>query len=266
LDPNPRQLGKDRSSANIVALEDAAYASRFNAALASLRPLNRRLRMDVQQRRTLYVGSGSPYAWRVWLALEHKALPYDLRVLSFSGGDLKAPEFAAMNPRCKVPVLDDGGFVIYESAAVVDYIADAYANVGAPLFPTDVKARAVARRKIREADEYVAQSMERLVERVLFTPREEWDHDKIAKSRERFLAELAYFENELTGDFLVGELGAADFTLYPLLALALRMESRTKPDLDIAAHIGPRLTAWMRRIEALPFFAKTYPPHWRTAT
>ncbi|HET8830447.1 MAG TPA: hypothetical protein VFN86_00135, partial [Casimicrobiaceae bacterium] len=84
--------------------------------------------------------------------------------------------------------------------AVVDYIADAYANVGAPLFPTDVKARAVARRKIREADEYVAQSMERLVERVLFTPREEWDHDKIAKARERFLAELAYFENELTGD------------------------------------------------------------------
>ena len=150
--------------------------------------------------------------------------------------------------------------------AVVDYIADAYANVGAPLFPTDVKARAVARRKIREADEYVAQSMERLVERVLFTPREEWDHDKIAKARERFLAELAYFENELTDDFLVGELGAADFTLYPLLALALRMESRTMPDLDIAAHIGPRLTAWMRRIEALSFFGKTYPPHWRTAT
>jgi len=150
--------------------------------------------------------------------------------------------------------------------AVVDYIADAYANVGAPLFPTDVKARAVARRKIREADEYVAQSMERLVERVLFTPREEWDHDKIAKARERFLAELAYFENELTDDFLVGELGAADFTLYPLLALALRMESRTKPDLDIAAHIGPRLTAWMRRIEALSFFGKTCPPHWRTAT
>ena len=222
--------------------------------------------MDVQQRRTLYVGSGSPYAWRVWLALEHKALPYDLRVLSFSSGDLKTPEFAAMNPRCKVPVLDDGGFVIYESAAVVDYIADAYADVGAPLFPMDVKARAIARRKIREADEYVAQAMERLVERVLFTPREQWDHAKIAKARERFLAELAFFEQELTGDFVVSELGAADFTLYPLLALPLRMESRTKTDLDVAAHIGPRLTAWMRRIEALPFFATTYPPHWRTTS
>ena len=163
-------------------------------------------------------------------------------------------------------MLDDDGFVMYESAAVVDYIADAYDDVGAPLFPSDIKARAIARRKIREADEYVAQSMERLVERVLFTPRDQWDHDKISTAREQFLAELAYFERDLTGDFLVGELGAADFTLYPLLALPLRMESRTKPDLDIAAHIGPRLTAWMRRLEALPFFATTYPPHWRAAS
>lgn len=33
---------------------------------------------------TFYYGSGSPYAWRVWLALEHKRLPYELTVLSFS--------------------------------------------------------------------------------------------------------------------------------------------------------------------------------------
>ena len=222
--------------------------------------------MDVRKRRTLYVGSGSPYAWRVWLALEHKALPYELRVLSFSAGDLRTPAFAALNPRCKVPVLDDDGFVMYESAAIVDYIGDAYRDAGAPLFPDDVKARAIVRRKIREADEYVAQAMERLVDHVLFTKPDQWDATKIAKDRERFLAELKFFESELTGDFLVGELGAADFTLYPLLALPLRMEARTKPDLGIAAAIGPRLTGWMRRIEALPFFMATYPPHWKTTT
>ena len=219
--------------------------------------------MDAPKRRTLYVGSGSPYAWRVWLALEHKALPYELRVLSFSGGDLRTPAFAALNPRRKVPVLDDDGFVMYESAAIVDYIGDSYRDVGAPLFPPDTKARAIVRRKIREADEYVAQSMERLVDLVLFTPQAEWDAGKIAKARERFIAELAFFEQDLTGEFLVDALGAADFTLYPLLALPLRMEARTKPDLDIAASIGPRLSAWMRRIEALPYFGATYPPHWR---
>jgi len=151
-------------------------------------------------------------------------------------------------------------------AAVVDYIADAYANVGAPLFPTDVKPRAS-----RAARSAKPTSMS----------RNRWSGWSNASCSHRarngittrsprresgFLAELVYFENELTGDFLVGELGAADFTLYPLLALALRMESRTMPDLDIAAHIGPRLTAWMRRIEALSFFGKTCPPHWRTAT
>ena len=44
---------------------------------------------------TLYYGSGSPYAWRVNLALEHKALPYECKVLSFGQGDLKKPDFMA---------------------------------------------------------------------------------------------------------------------------------------------------------------------------
>ena len=39
----------------------------------------------------LYYGSGSPYAWRVQLALEHKALEYEREVLSFSAGDTRRP-------------------------------------------------------------------------------------------------------------------------------------------------------------------------------
>ena len=44
---------------------------------------------------TFYYGSGSPYAWRVQLALEHKALAYDRKVLSFSAGDTRKPDFDA---------------------------------------------------------------------------------------------------------------------------------------------------------------------------
>ncbi|MGH8534801.1 MAG: glutathione S-transferase family protein, partial [Gammaproteobacteria bacterium] len=54
---------------------------------------------------TFYCGSGSPPAWRVWLGLEHKQLPYELKMLSFSAGDLKTEEFTQLNPRQKVPVL-----------------------------------------------------------------------------------------------------------------------------------------------------------------
>ncbi len=88
---------------------------------------------------TLYYGSGSPYAWRVQLALEHKALPYERKVLSFSAGDTRKPEFLALNPRHRVPVIVDGDFVLYESNAIVEYLDEAYAGRGAPLFPGDVR-------------------------------------------------------------------------------------------------------------------------------
>jgi len=43
----------------------------------------------------------------VWFALEHKHIPYELKVLSFSAGDLKKPEYAAINPRRKMPAIVD---------------------------------------------------------------------------------------------------------------------------------------------------------------
>ena len=38
-----------------------------------------------------YYASGSPYAWRVWLALTYKAIPFDWKLLSFDAGDLQKP-------------------------------------------------------------------------------------------------------------------------------------------------------------------------------
>jgi len=50
-----------------------------------------------------------------------------------------------------------------------------------------------------------------------------------------------------------------------MIALCLRMEKK-KPDLDVRSAIGPKLGAWMKRIESLPYFDKTYPPHWKAKT
>ena len=58
------------------------------------------------------------------------------------------------------------------------------------------------------------------------------------------------------------DLSAADFSLYPFIAMLARYELR-EPALDFAEALGPRLRAWKTRIEALPYFEKTYPPHWR---
>ena len=101
-----------------------------------------------------YYGAGSPYTWRVWLALEHKQIPHELKLMSFSDGDLKKPEFRAINPRGKVPSIIDDGFVLYESAAIVEYLDQQYPASGKPLFPGNTRDQATVRRMVCEADNY----------------------------------------------------------------------------------------------------------------
>ncbi len=214
---------------------------------------------------TFYCGSGSPPAWRVWLALEHKGLPYDLRMLSFSGGDLKTEDFARLNPRRKVPVLTDGEFTLYESVAIVEYLDERYPESGrGRLFPADVALRAVTRRLIQEIDHYLATAVGPMLREVFYKLEGERDAAVIATGREKLAAELRFFEGELRGDYLLGSLTAADHALYPLLALTLRADLKDGRT-DVRGLIGPRLAEWMGRIEALPYFAATYPPHWKEA-
>jgi glutathione S-transferase len=208
----------------------------------------------------LYYGAGSPFAWRVWLALEHKGVAYEWRQLSFDAGDLRTPEYTAINPRRKVPAIVDDGFALYESAAIMEYLDERFE--GQPLFPGDARRRALARRIVAEVDSYFKEPMERLVRQMFYLPPDERDAAEIAEGAEGIAGELAFWEGHLTGDFLAGPLGAADFTLYPMIGLCLRME-QLHPDLVVRGAIGPGLASWMRRVEALPYFAKTWPAHWK---
>jgi glutathione S-transferase len=214
---------------------------------------------------TLHYGSGSPYAWRVQLALEHKALVYDRRVLSFSARDQLKPEFIALNPRHKVPVLVDGDFVLYESNAIVEYLDEAYPGRGAPLFPGDARQRALIRRLVLEADNYFDKAVDIITTQGFDRKPGEREPQKIAEGRAAVAAEAALFTRALRGDFLGGPLSAADFALYPLLTFIYRTEKMKLPDLGADAMLTPELVAWKARIEALPFFAKTIPPHWQAA-
>jgi glutathione S-transferase len=210
---------------------------------------------------TLYYLSGSPYAWRVWLALEHKGIPYRLRSMSYDAGDFQKPEFAALNPRRRVPVIvEDDGFALYESAAIVEYL-DERPGGEARLFSPDPRQRAVQRRMVREADQYFATSLEHLVEAVLFTPPERRSQEKIEAAWEGMRAELALWEGLVEGEWLAGGLSAADFTLFPEVALGRRIAQRN-PGLVEGELLGPRLQAWMLRMEALPVVQTTWPPHW----
>jgi glutathione S-transferase len=160
-----------------------------------------------------------------------------------------------------VPVLVEDGFALYESAAIVEYVEDRWPE--APrLFSADPRERAVQRRLIREADQYVVEPLERLVTAVLFTRPEERSPEKIARACDALRQELAFWETAITGDHLAGPVSAADYTLYPELALVMRMASRN-PGVIPADLAGPNVAAWMRRMEALPIVQRTWPPYWR---
>lgn len=213
-----------------------------------------------------YYGSGSPYGWRVWLALEHKQLPYRLHTLSFSAGDLRTPQFLAINPRGKIPAIVDGGFALWESAAIVEYLEERYpGRDGATrLFPVGIGKRATVRRMICEIDAYFAVALERLVQQILFTAPEQRDTREIAAARQLCASELGILEERIPSDFLTADVGAADFALYPLIALGMRLDRRYS-GLEFSALVGPIVGNWMRRVESLPYFAATYPPHWKQA-
>ena len=211
-----------------------------------------------------YHGHGSPYSWRVWLALEHKKLAYNLKVLSFADKDTTKPEFVAINPRHRVPTLVDGNFVVYESNAIVEYLEDAYPRHGAHLFPGDARTRATVRRLISEVDDYFDKALDPLTTQAFSKKPEERDPKAIAAARQAVIDEFALFTRYLAGDFLAGPLSAADFAFYPLVAFVKRSEMKL-PDLDADGMLTPELRAWKGRMEELPFYEKTIPPHWKAS-
>ncbi|EPQ52912.1 glutathione S-transferase [Gloeophyllum trabeum ATCC 11539] len=84
----------------------------------------------------------SPNTKRVTMLCKEFALDYELVELSFWTEDQKKPEFVEKySPLAQVPVLDDDGFVLYESRAIAFYLA---AKARSPLLPSedDVKRRA----------------------------------------------------------------------------------------------------------------------------
>ncbi|MEE9424440.1 MAG: glutathione S-transferase family protein [Methylococcales bacterium] len=207
-----------------------------------------------------YYGSGSPFSWAVWLVLEHKQIAYELILMSLQNGDLKKLDFLSINPHGKVPVLVDDDFNIWESLAIVEYLQERYPLH--PVLPSDIKEKAVVRRIAAEIHSYLYPALRRLLEQTLFRVDGDGDPVEIESSLKGLAQQLDYFESLLQNPYCASDLSLADFTLYPLLALAKRLEEK-QPQHGVAVLIGPKLTTFMQNIEQLPYFHKTTPPHWK---
>ena len=207
-----------------------------------------------------YYGSGSPYAWKVWLVLEHKGIPYNFKLLSFDKEETKAPAFLALNPRGKVPTIVDNGFALWESGPIAEYLEERYPQK--PLMPSDAKARATVRRIGTEAQDYLAKAIGGLTEMTLFS-KEAPAKGELDKAKQAVMDELAHIEGEFASPGVAGALSLADFTLFPWVRMLQRIEYR-KPGMGIAAERLPaKLRGWVKMIESLPYYEKTTPPHWK---
>jgi glutathione S-transferase len=215
----------------------------------------------------VYWGSGSPYSWRVLLALEHKRLAYASHQLQFSKQEHKSPQFLALNFRGRVPVLKDGDYVVFESLAVLYYLDLKYPE--RPIFGRSPEEAGVIMRVICEYQSYAEEHVNRLTN-AFFSPSRKRDPDELAKSMHAVASEARSIEMRLSkSDWVVGEsVSAADIVIFPGLQMLLRALS--KPDArDLSSRFlplevnYPALARWIARVEQMPGYERTYPPHWR---
>lgn len=91
---------------------------------------------------TLHVFPLSPRAFKVLFAANQLGIDYKMSFVDFAKQDQKTPGFTALNPNQRMPVLEDDGYVLWESNAIVQYLASLKPELG--LLPTDLRARMTA--------------------------------------------------------------------------------------------------------------------------
>ncbi|HTQ14886.1 MAG TPA: glutathione S-transferase family protein [Rhizomicrobium sp.] len=87
----------------------------------------------------LHVFPPSPRAFKTLLVANHLGLDYEMRVLNFAAGEHRTAEFTALNVNQRMPVLEDGSYVLWESNAILEYLA--FKKPEAGLLPADTPAR-----------------------------------------------------------------------------------------------------------------------------
>jgi glutathione S-transferase len=189
----------------------------------------------------LYTFSLSGHAHRVQLALSLLNQPVELIEMDLRGGQHKRPEFLALNPFGQVPVIDDNGFVLADSNAILVYLARRHGN--ADWLPTDAAGEAAVQRWLSVAAGLVAFGP--AAARLVTVFGASFQADEVIGRAHGLLkvmdAELA------TKPFLIGARPSiADIANYSYIAHA--------PEGNVSLADYPNVRAWLARIEALPGF------------
>jgi glutathione S-transferase len=177
-------------------------------------------------------------------------LDFELIEAGGSFGGLDTPEFTAMNPNRLVPVIDNDGFVLWESHSIIRYLANEFDDVGA-LYPELPQPRAEVDRWI----DWLATTLQP-AERPMFlgllrTPPEQRDLAAIAAAEKNTARLFGIIDERLsTNRFMAGQnFSLADIPMGVFAHRYLAMPGIERPAL-------PHLEKWFKALNDRPGFGK----------
>lgn len=197
---------------------------------------------------TLY-GSPRSTATRLVRATLHQlATPHEFVAIDFARGEHKAPAHLARQPFGQVPALDDDGFVLYESRAIVRYLD---ARAGGPLTPPELRARGLMEQWMSVEHANFTPHAMKFVYHELFGRAQA--PEVLAEARAKLAVACDVLDAALRGRaFLAGDqLSLADLAFAPYVDYLLHTAG--------AAAVRDRaaLAAWWGRVAALPAWQAT---------
>ncbi|HYW55863.1 MAG TPA: glutathione S-transferase family protein [Polaromonas sp.] len=182
----------------------------------------------------------------------HLGLPVEFVHVNLGKSEHKTPAFLAMNPNGKVPVLVDGDTTLWESNAIMCYLAR---KAGSDLWPQDARQFDVLRWLMWDATEFAPKAGTLYFEHVIkarfgMGPP---DAAEVQKATEGFLRFAAVLEAHLRGRrYLVGEaLSVADF------AVAITLPYAQQAQLPLQTF--PEIRRWHAQMNELPAWREPFP-------
>jgi len=194
----------------------------------------------------LYGTDLSPCVRTVKLTLKVLNLDYEYKEVNLQAGEHLSEEYVKKNPQHTVPMLDDNGTFIWDSHAIAAYLVDKYAKSD-ELYPKDPLKRAVVDQRLHFETGVLFHGIFKQLQRALFKENAtEVPKDRLAELKdayallEQFLAENPYVAGP--------QLTIADFSI---VATVSTLHLSYCP---VDATKYPKLSAWLARISALPFY------------
>ncbi|KAJ7776551.1 glutathione S-transferase [Mycena maculata] len=181
--------------------------------------------------------------------LLEKQIPFEHILVDLGKGEHKTAEFLEKHPFGQVPVIDDDGFILYESRAIARYLAEKYAGQGTPLIPTDLKGRALFEQAASvEFADFNPPLLRILTEKFRKPSGQPVDEVAVAEAVAQLSATLQVYEGILGKQkFLAGN----EITIVDMFHLAyapiLRVEG-----IDVMTSTGPNTARWWNDVLTRP--------------